>query len=150
MKDKILKKLNALEYLINSNGELFHDGINEELIEIINESKSIIKNNTIPTERKNLVDFDNIIKENKYSMLFMFIYYNLTLNYKMNFRLDTSDSEDIKNINTLINFIHDTYLKDEQHTDLSYICDKAVEHKDKILNKEWTRSDLLKSCYFNN
>ena len=44
MKDKILKKLNALEYLINSNGELFHDGINEELIEIINETDNLKEN----------------------------------------------------------------------------------------------------------
>ena len=150
MKNKVLRNLLALENLISKNPELFHDGINEELIDIIKDSKSIIKNDKTPTEQENLIEFENIIKANKYSMLFLFIYYNLKCNDTLKFNIDICDDNDLKEIHSLINFIYEAYMKDEHHTDLGYICDKAVEHKNKILNNEWTKWDLLKSCYFNN
>ena len=150
MKDKILRNLNALEHLINGSPELFHDGINDELIDIIKDSKSIIKNDIIPKEKENLIEFENIIKQNRYSMLFLFIYYNLKCNDNLEFDIETCGDNSLKQIHSLINFIYEAYMKDIHHTDLGYICDKAVEHKNKILNNKWTKWDLLKSCYFNN
>ena len=150
MKNKILRNLNALEHLINGSPELFHDGINEELIEIIKDSKSIIKNDKAPNEKENLVEFENIINANRYSMVFLHIYYNLKCNHYLIFDIETCGDNTLKQIHSLINFIYEAYMKDEQHTDLGYICDKAVEHKNEILNNKWTKWDLLKSCYMNN
>lgn len=88
----------------------------------------------------NFKEYDKIIKEHKYDMLFMIIYYNLKCND--NFKI-TKDEE----IEKLIHFIHYTYLKDENYMDLGHICDVALTHKDDIINDKFTKWDLLKVCY---
>lgn len=43
--------------------------------------------------------------------------------------------------------IWSTYMCDEQHLDLAFICDKLVENAEKILDGNWTKWDLLEVCY---
>lgn len=91
----------------------------------------------------NFKEYDEIIKKHKYDMLSMIIYYNLQCN------------EDFKNLKEndiimLIQFIYKAYLKDESHIDLGYICDKALENKEKILKNDvniFNTWDLLEVCY---
>lgn len=89
----------------------------------------------------NFKEYDEIIKKHKFDMLHLIIYYNLQCN------------EDFKNLKEndiiiLIQFIYKTYLKDENRIDLGYMCDKAIENKDNILNNKWTSLwDLLGACY---
>ena len=88
----------------------------------------------------NFKEYDKIIKEHKYDMMFLMIYYNLTCNDKFE---TLSDKE--KEI--LIYFIHRAYLKDENRLDLGYICDKAMELKDSILKENFNTWDFLEQCY---
>lgn len=91
----------------------------------------------------NFKEYDEIIKKHKYDMLFMIIYYNLQCN------------EDFKNLKEndiiiLIQFIYKAYLKDENHIDLGYMCDKALENKKEILKNDvnvFNTWDLLEACY---
>lgn len=91
----------------------------------------------------NFKEYDEIIKNHKYDMLSMIIYYNLQCN------------EDFKNLKEndiimLIQFIYKAYLKDESHIDLGYICDKALENKKEILKNDvnvFNTWDLLEVCY---
>ena len=91
----------------------------------------------------NFKEYDEIIKKHKYDMLSMIIYYNLQCN------------EDFKNLKEndiimLIQFIYKAYLKDENHIDLGYICDKALENKKEILKNDvnvFNTWDLLEVCY---
>lgn len=91
----------------------------------------------------NFKEYDEIIKKHKYDMLSMIIYYNLKCN------------EDFKNLKEndiimLIQFIYKAYLKDESHIDLGYICDKALENKEKIKKNDvniFNTWDLLEVCY---
>lgn len=91
----------------------------------------------------NFKEYDEIIKNHKYDMLFMIIYYNLQCN------------DDFKNLKEndiimLIQFIYKAYLKDESHIDLGYICDKALENKKEILKNDvniFNTWDLLEVCY---
>lgn len=91
----------------------------------------------------NFKEYDEIIKKHKYDMLSMIIYYNLQCN------------EDFKNLKEndiimLIQFIYKAYLKDESHTDLGYMCDKALENKKEILKNDvnvFNTWDLLEVCY---
>lgn len=88
-------------------------------------------------------EYDEIIKKHKYDMLSMIIYYNLQCN------------EDFKNLKEndiimLIQFIYKAYLKDENHIDLGYMCDKALENKKEILKNDvnvFNTWDLLEACY---
>lgn len=92
----------------------------------------------------NFKEYDKIIKEHKYDMLFLEIYYNLTCND--NFETLTDEEKE-----KLINFIHRAYLKDETHTDLGFICDKALDYKDDILKDDvnvFNTWDLLKECNY--
>ena len=77
----------------------------------------------------NFKEYDKIIKEHKYDMLFLEIYYNLTCND--NFETLTDEEKE-----KLIHFIHRAYWKDETHTDLGCICDKALDYKDDILKDD--------------
>lgn len=91
----------------------------------------------------NFKEYDKIIKEHKYDMLFLEIYYNLTCND--NFETLTDEEKE-----KLIHFIHRAYLKDESHIDLGYICDKALENKKEILKNDvniFNTWDLLEVCY---
>lgn len=91
----------------------------------------------------NFKEYDEIIKKHKYDMLSMIIYYNLQCN------------EDFKNLKEndiimLIQFIYKSYLKDESHIDLGFICDKALENKKEILKNNvnvFNTWDLLEACY---
>ena len=91
----------------------------------------------------NFKEYDEIIKNHKYDMLFMIIYYNLQCN------------EDFRNLKEndiiiLIQFIYKAYLKDESHIDLGYICDKALENKKEILKNDvniFNTWDLLEVCH---
>lgn len=91
----------------------------------------------------NFKEYDEIIKKHKYDMLSMIIYYNLQCN------------EDFKNLKEndiimLIQFIYKAYLKDENHIDLGYICDKALKNKKEILKNDvnvFNTWDLLGVCY---
>ena len=92
----------------------------------------------------NFKEYDKIIKEHKYDMLFLEIYYNLTCNDSFE---TLTDEEKEK----LINFIHRAYLKDETHTDLGCICDKALDYKDDILKDDvnvFNTWDLLQECNY--
>lgn len=99
----------------------------------------------------NFKEYDEIIKNHKYDMLFMIIYYNLKCNENLQLDYVNMESENIKKqLETLINFIYKAYLKDESHLDLGYICDKAVEFKNEILKNDvniFNTWDLLKECY---
>lgn len=88
----------------------------------------------------NFKEYDEIIKNHKYDMLFMIIYYNLKCN---------DDFKNLKenDIEVLINFIHKTYLYDENNMDLSHMCDVALNYKNDIINENWTKWDLLGACY---
>lgn len=91
----------------------------------------------------NFKEYDEIIKEHKYDMLFLEIYYNLTCND--NFETLTDEEKE-----KLIHFIHRAYLKDESHIDLGYICDKALKNKENILKNDvniFNTWDLLEVCY---
>lgn len=91
----------------------------------------------------NFKEYDETIKKHKYDMLSMIIYYNLQCN------------EDFKNLKEndiimLIQFIYKAYLKDENHIDLGYMCDKALENKKEILKNDanvFNTWDLLEACY---
>lgn len=91
----------------------------------------------------NFKEYDEIIEKHKYDMLNMIIYYNLQCN------------EDFKNLKEndiiiLIQFIYKAYLKDENHIDLGYICDKALENKENILKNDvniFNTWGLLEVCY---
>lgn len=93
--------------------------------------------------------YDKIINENKYDMTFLFIYYNLKVNDNLQLDYINIKSENIKKqINTLISIIYEAYMKDENHLDLGFICDKAVENKNEILNNtNFSKWDLLEECY---
>nr|DAW91308.1 MAG TPA: hypothetical protein [Bacteriophage sp.] len=91
----------------------------------------------------NFKEYDKIIKEHKFDMLFMIIYYSLQCN---------EDFQNLKenDIIILIQFIYKAYLKDESHIDLGYICDKALENKKEILKNDvnvFNTWDLLEVCY---
>lgn len=89
----------------------------------------------------NFKEYDEIIKNHKYDMLFLGIYYNLQFND--NFK--NYNDDDIKK---LIYMVHSAYLKDENYNDLGLICDVAIENADVILNnKDFTKWDLLNLCY---
>ena len=88
----------------------------------------------------NFKEYDYIIEKHKYDMLFLEIYYNLTCNDKFE-TLKDKDKE------ILIYFIHRAYLKDETSLDLGYMCDKAIELKDKILKDDLNTWDFLGQCY---
>ena len=88
----------------------------------------------------NFKEYDEIIKEHKYDMLFLEIYYNLTWN-------DNCEMLSDKEKELLIYFIHRAYLKDETRLDLGYICDKAMELKDEILKDDLNTWDFLEQCY---
>lgn len=99
----------------------------------------------------NFKEYDEIIKNHKYDMLELVIYYNLKCNGNMQLDYVNMESENIKKqLETLINFIYKAYLKDESHLDLGYICDKAVEFKNEILKNDaniFNILDLLRECY---
>ena len=85
--------------------------------------------------------YDEIIKNNKYDMLFLDIYYTLQLN-------ESFKKISNNNKKNLIFLIYDAYLKDESHIDLSFICDIAYENKNVILkNNDFSKWDLLELCY---
>lgn len=91
----------------------------------------------------NFKEYNEIIKKHKYDMLSMIIYYNLQCNE--DFKTFTDEEKEM-----LIHFIHRAYLKDENHIDLGYICDKALENKEKILKNDvnvFNTWDLLEVCY---
>ena len=88
----------------------------------------------------NFKEYDRIIKDHKYDMMFLMIYYNLTCNDKFE-TLKDKDKE------ILIFFIHRAYLKDDTRLDLGYMCDKAMELKDSILKEDLNTWDFLRQCY---
>lgn len=93
----------------------------------------------------NFKKYDEIIENNKYEMLFLEIYYNLTCNCELGFEKLKDDEKE-----KLIHFIHRAYLKDEGHIDLACICDKALELKDEILKNDdnvFNTWDLLNKLY---
>ena len=87
----------------------------------------------------NFEKYDKFINENKYEMLFFEIYYNLSCND--NFKDLRKNEEDLKKV---IYFIHNTYLKDENHTDLGVLCDTGMHYIACILNDDFTSYDLLR------
>lgn len=92
-----------------------------------------------------LKDFENVVNEHKYSMFHLMIYYCLKCNDEFE---SLSDDEII----SLISFIYDAYMQDDNHTDLSYLCDRAILHKDDIMKNDYNvfnKYDLLDECYNN-
>mgnify|MGYP003436043773 CR=1 FL=1 len=85
--------------------------------------------------------YDKFIKENKHEMLFFEIYYCLSCND--DFKELRKNEEDLKKV---IYFIHSAYFKDENHTDLGLLCDKAMEYIMCIVNddSDFTVYDLLR------
>lgn len=99
----------------------------------------------------NFEKYNKIINDNKYEMVLMFIYYNLKVNKNMQLDYVNIKSENIqKQLNELINFIYTSYIKDETNLDLGYICDKAVEYKNEILNNKISEREFLEKCYIEN
>ncbi|MBQ7030813.1 MAG: hypothetical protein IJN13_00380 [Bacilli bacterium] len=93
----------------------------------------------------NFKKYKEIIKAHKYDMTFLIIYYYLQCNDEFN---NAEEFKHNKHIECLISVIYSAYMKDENKLDLGYICDKAVEYKDEILNNEdFNKWDLLKKCY---
>jgi hypothetical protein len=88
----------------------------------------------------NFKEYDKFISEHKFDMLFMIIYYNLKCN-------ELSESLTDGELETLITYIHRTYLKDEMHLDLAHICDKALDYKNEILKDILNVWDFLGVCY---
>lgn len=91
-----------------------------------------------------LEDFKKVVKDHKYSMLDLIIYYNLTCN-------DDFDKLSDDDVMYLIVFIYNAYLRDENHTDLGNICDKAIEYSTDILKKNvniFNTDDLLEKCNY--
>ena len=88
----------------------------------------------------NFNKYDDIINNNKYEMLFIYIYYSLKDNDGFN-SLTQNQKE------TLIEFIHDTYLKDNGYMDLGIICTTALIYKDEILSNKLDYYTLLEYCY---
>lgn len=89
----------------------------------------------------NFKEYDKIIKEHKFDMLYLIIYYNLKCN-------DTSKKLSDEDIEKLIHFVYKAYLKDEECIDLGYICDIALKYKDDILKDNFSTWDLLERCYY--
>ena len=87
-------------------------------------------------------EWNKFIENNKNNIFEFEIYYNLKIND--NLIIDELSDEDIKRF---ISLISETYIKDEQGLRLEYICDKAVKNKEKILNNDWTKRELLEVCY---
>lgn len=89
--------------------------------------------------------YDEIIKDNKYNMLDLMIYYDTKCN-------ELSENIPDNDLEYVIDFVYQAYLKDEEHIDLSYICDKALENKDDILEnrdsdyRHFSVYDLLEKC----
>ena len=89
--------------------------------------------------------YDEIIKDNKYNMLDLMIYYDTKCN-------ELSENIPDNDLEYVIDFVYQAYLKDEEHIDLSYICDKALENKDDILENRdsdymhFSVYDLLEKC----
>lgn len=89
--------------------------------------------------------FEETIKKHHFDMLQLFIYYCCTCYQEENFRKFTTEEKQ-----KILYFIYKTYMKDENHIDLGYICDKAMENKEKILKedeKTFSTWDLLEICY---
>lgn len=90
-------------------------------------------------------EYDDFIKNHKFDMLYFIIYYNLKCN-------ELSENIEEEDLEYIITFIYNSYLKDEEHIDLGYICDKALECKEEILynkNSEYLHFsyyDLLEKC----
>ena len=99
----------------------------------------------------NFEEYDKIIKKHKYDMLELIIYYNLKCNENLQLDYVNLKSKNIqKQLETLIYFIYKAYLKDENHIDLGYMCDKAVEFKNEILKEDlnnFNTWDFLGQCY---
>lgn len=87
-------------------------------------------------------EWNKFIENNKSKMIEFDIYYNLKINNDL--IIDELSNEDITKF---IELIKEAYMKDEQHLDLGYICDKLVENAEKILDGNWTKWDLLEVCY---
>ena len=95
-------------------------------------------------DKQLLDDFKEVVKEHKYSMLELIIYYNLTCNANFD-KLSDGD------VMYLIVFIYNTYLMDKNHTDLADICDKAIEYSEDILKRNvniFNANDLLEKCNY--
>jgi hypothetical protein len=94
----------------------------------------------------NFEKYDKFINENKYEMLFFEIYYNLSCNG--DFKDLRENEEDLKKV---IYFIHNTYLKDENHVDLCCLCDTAMEYIRCIIDEDndFTVYDLLRIANLN-
>ena len=90
----------------------------------------------------NFKEYNNFINNHKYDMLHFIIYYNLKCNDDL--IINELPEEDIQKF---IQLIWSTYMHDEQHLDLAFICDKLVENAEKILDGNWTKWDLLGACY---
>ena len=88
----------------------------------------------------NFNKYDDIINNNKYEMLFIYIYYSLKNH-------DDFDSLTDNQKETLIEFIHYTYLKDNGYMDLGIICTTALIYKDEILSNKLDCYTLLEYCY---
>lgn len=95
-------------------------------------------------------EYEETIKKHKFDIIELFIYYNLKCNENMQLDYVNIESENIKKqLEFLIRFIYRAYLKDEQHLDLGYICDIAVEYKNEILKNDlntFSTWDLLTKC----
>lgn len=90
----------------------------------------------------NFKEYDNFINNHKNDMLHFIIYYNLKCNNDLALQDLTNDE-----IQKFIELIWSSYMTDEQHLDLAFICDKLVENVEKILDGNWNKWDLLGVCY---
>ena len=88
----------------------------------------------------NFKDYEEVIKNHKYDMLFLIIYHMLKCN---------DDFKNLKDdeIEKIIHFVHRLYLKDDNHVDLGFMCDVCMENKKDILDDNCNTWDILTLCY---
>ena len=90
-------------------------------------------------------EFEKTIKKHNFDMIQLFIYYNCTCYQDIDFRKFTNEEKQ-----KILYFIYKAYMKDEQHIDLSHICDIAMENYKDILKNNinvFNTWDLLEKCY---
>lgn len=91
----------------------------------------------------NFKEYDNFINNHQQDMLFFIIYYNIKCNIDLSIECGKAQEE----IEKIIYFIHDAYLKDESGLDLAKIYDVAIDNKEKILYNNIDKWELLRLCY---
>lgn len=87
------------------------------------------------TKIDRIKEFENIIEENRLTMLQLIITYNIKCHCFYNI-LTYEEKE------KLIDFIYNVYMKDETKTDLSVFSDIVMNNYRNVLNGEITKNNI--------